>query len=62
VGEPVTVDGKIGPQTLAAVNRVDPDALLPAMRRLQAAHYETLIKRNPKLAKFECGWMARAAF
>ena len=62
VGQPVTVDGKIGPQTLGAVNQTDPDALLNAMRRLQAAHYESLIRRNPKREKFRRGWMARAAF
>ena len=62
VGQPVTVDGKIGPQTIGAANKANPDALLAAMRRLQAEHYESLIRRNPKLAKFRRGWMARAAF
>ena len=62
IGLSVAVDGKIGPQTLAAANIANPDSLLPAMRRLQAEHYEGLIKRNPKLAKFRRGWMARAAF
>lgn len=61
-GLPVLVDGVIGPQTLAAANRANPDALLAGMRRLQAEHYKALIKRNPKLAKFERGWMKRAAF
>lgn len=62
VGEPVTVDGKIGPQTIGAANQANPDALLAAMRRLQAAHYEALIRRNPRLEKFRRGWMKRAAF
>ena len=62
IGLSVAVDGKIGPQTLAAANIANPDSLLPAMRRLQAEHYEGLIKRNPRLAKFRRGWMARAAF
>lgn len=61
-GQVVVVDGKIGPQTIGATNRADPDALLAAMRRLQAAHYRTLFKRNPRLTKFEGGWMKRAAF
>jgi lysozyme family protein len=62
LGWRVTIDGKIGPQTVGAANKANPDALLAAMRRLQAAHYESLIQRNPKLAKFRRGWMARAAF
>ena len=61
-GQSVAVDGKIGPQTIGAANKANPDALLAAMRRLQAEHYESLIRRNPKLAKFRRGWMARAAF
>jgi len=62
VGQSVVVDGKIGPQTLTAVSRSDPEALLAAMRRRQADHYEMLFKRNPKLEKYRRGWMARAAF
>jgi len=62
VGQRVTVDGRIGPQTLVATNRTNPSVLLAAIRRLQAAHYEALIRRNPRLAKFRRGWMARAAF
>ncbi len=61
-GQSVAVDGKIGSQTIGAANKANPDALLAAMRRLQAAHYESLIRRNPKLAKFRRGWIARAAF
>ncbi len=62
VGQSVAVDGKIGPQTLTATNRADPDTLLAAVRRIQAEHYRALIRRNPRLAKFERGWMTRAAF
>jgi lysozyme family protein len=62
VGQRVTVDGRIGPQTLAAANRADPGVLITAMRRMQASHYESVIMRNPALAKFRRGWMARAAF
>ena len=60
IGQSVAVDGRVGPQTIAAANRADPDALLAAMRRLQAEHYEALIKRNPKREKYRRGWMNRA--
>jgi lysozyme family protein len=60
VGQAVTVDGLIGPQTIAAANRVEPGRLLAAMRCQQAAHYRRLIEKNPRLAKFERGWINRA--
>ncbi len=60
VGEAVVIDGIIGPKTLAATNRADPDKLLASMRYHQAQHYKKLIDRNPELARFERGWMNRA--
>lgn len=60
IGYRITVDGAIGPKTLAAVNAADPQALLVAMRQQQKAHYEQLIQKNPKLEKFRRGWMRRA--
>ena len=59
-GHPVTVDGGIGPKTIAAVNASEPQELLAAMRLYQAEHYDRLIRKNPALAKFQRGWMARA--
>lgn len=59
-GMMVMPDGIIGPRTLAAVNSVDPVALLAQMRYYQADYYKYLIRRNPALAKFERGWMRRA--
>ncbi len=61
-GQSVAIDGVIGPQTIGAANQADPEALLNAMRRLQADHYEALMRRNPKLERFRRGWMKRAAF
>ena len=60
VGQAVTVDGVIGPQTIAAANRAESGKLLAAMRCQQAAHYRGLIRKNPRLAKFERGWINRA--
>lgn len=60
VGEAVVVDGIIGPKTLAATNRTDPDKLLATMRYQQAQFYKRIINRNPELARFERGWMNRA--
>lgn len=59
-GQKVTVDGVMGPQTLAAVNAAEPRILLAALRAEAAGHYRLLIAKNPKLAVFEQGWTNRA--
>lgn len=64
LGSDLTVDGKVGPNTIAAVNsyhKVDYD-LVNVIRERQANFYETLIERKPVLAKFRLGWRRRAAF
>ena len=60
VGCPVTVDGKIGPQTLGACNKTNEKALIGAMRVQQKEHYQRVIARNPKLVVFKNGWFNRA--
>lgn len=61
VGESVAIDGKIGTQTIGVTNRADSIQLLAAMRYHQAQYYKALIECNPVLAKYERGWMKRAA-
>lgn len=64
LGSNLSVDGKVGPNTLAAVNlyhRTDYD-LIVVIRERQANFYETLIERKPSLAEFRLGWRRRAAF
>ena len=56
----VVVDGIVGPKTIQATNRANPDMLLGALRAEQANHYRGLVKTNPALAKFETGWLRRA--
>ncbi len=59
-GQPVEVDGVMGPQTLAAANSADPRAVLAALRSEAAGHYRLLIARNASLKRFEQGWLKRA--
>lgn len=64
LGSQLTVDGRVGPNTISAVNsyhRVDYD-LVNIIRERQANFYETIIERNPSQAKFRLGWRRRAAF
>ena len=55
-GEPVEVDGIIGPQTLGAVNRhMSPAWLVDKLRVIAVEHYAAI--NNPK---FLAGWVKRA--
>lgn len=44
---PIAVDGSIGPLTIGAANRLDPAALMAAIRIEGAAFYEELGQQNP---------------
>jgi lysozyme family protein len=46
VAGPVIVDGKFGPQTLGAINAVDPKRLLDEFRARQAGYYVEAILRR----------------
>lgn len=61
VGHPVAIDGRMGPQTIAATNAADPQRLLAALRARAAERYKQLAEKNPKLAVFLPGWLRRAA-
>lgn len=54
-------DGVFGPRSLGAVNAADPAALLPCLRGACKHFYLDLIARRPGLARFEKGWLRRAA-
>lgn len=54
------IDGILGNKTADVINSLNSDELLRVIRDDQATFYKALIKRNPKLAVFEKGWMSRA--
>lgn len=60
LGCTLTVDGELGPHTLAAANVLDPVALLIAYRRERAAHYKAIEMAHPEDVKYDAVWMARA--
>lgn len=60
LGQNVTVDGRLGPNTVAAINACNPDEFLHTMVELLRQHYNSLAEQAPKLAKFLAGWMRRA--
>lgn len=59
-GAQVTVDGVIGPITLAAANACDPAALLDAFHKQAVLYYQSVVARNPADAPYLAGWTARA--
>jgi len=59
-GDSVTVDGQIGPGTLAAANACDPEALLASYREQRKERYVEIVKVNPGLAGNMPEWLRRA--
>jgi len=59
--EKVPVNGPIDEDILEMLSMVYTDVFLEEFRKQQADYYLALIKKNPKLAKYENGWLNRAA-
>jgi len=60
-GMALDCDGKLGPQTLRATNKINDASLVSALREEQAAWYRYLVRVNPnKFKRFEAGWLRRA--
>ena len=57
----VTVDGILGPVSLEAINRLDPDVLYRQMVAERCRFYGRLITDDPTQAVFAAGWAARLA-
>lgn len=53
-------DGQWGPNTLAAVNSVDPDTFLAALSDAWKAWYQAIVARDPSQETFIDGWDNRA--
>lgn len=60
LGVPITVDGKMGPGTVAAANSCDPQKLITAVVQLQKAHFAHIAAVNPTQEKWVHGWDNRA--
>lgn len=55
-GGSVSVDGAIGPMTLAAANTLDRSTLYAAYKEEHWAHHERDIGKNPQQSRFRNGW------
>ena len=59
LGQKVAVDGGLGPKTLAAINQVEPRALMRAASDAQLQDEYNMAERNPARKKFIPGLEAR---
>lgn len=60
LGAGLKVDGAIGPKTIAAINALDPEALLVAYRQQRILYYHQIVDRDPAQVEFLAGWINRA--
>jgi len=60
-GGACTVDGHIGPQSIAQINALDPVRLLAAFRARAKSRYEAIAAGDAKVANDLGGWLARLA-
>jgi lysozyme family protein len=55
------LDGKLGKNTAAAINKSDPVQLMTSVCRFQAARYEYIIKHDPTQCCWRGNWLHRAS-
>lgn len=53
-------DGKFGPLTLAAINKVPEKSFIEGFHKQVVAHYDAEVKRKPSQQQFYKGWINRA--
>lgn len=56
----LVVDGRLGPRTIDAANRCDPNAVVVQMRSIAAQRYRAIVRADPRQRLFLNGWLARA--
>lgn len=59
-GATLICDGHIGPNTLACVNQIPADQLMPVLVGVLTARYQAIVQDNPDNAKYLQGWLNRA--
>lgn len=62
LGQTLTVDGNLGPKSIAGINACDPQRFVIAMAGEMAAYYTNLVHEKPELAVFLKNWLHRAAW
>ena len=60
MGHRITEDGILGTKTIEAINNIDPEKLIIAIKSEAAGYYRCIATSNPKSQKFLNGWLSRA--
>lgn len=60
LGQNITIDNVIGPQTIGAINSVNPNAFIAQLSVMVAARYKDIVASDPSQQVFLSGWLARA--
>jgi len=55
----VTVDGQVGPKTLAAVNSLPPNLYVTAFNGIRVANYYQRVALKPEMAQWLSSWLGR---
>ena len=55
------VDGRIGPNSIATINAIDPATLIHQISSIRSNYYNTIVQNNPAQSKFLNGWLNRIA-
>lgn len=59
IGVPLSVDGKLGPQSIASINSLPAKQYLASLYNVRKDYYYDLVLRDPEKAVFLKGWLAR---
>ena len=59
-GHLLALDGKLGPQSFAAINSIDSQTYIKAYADQMTKNYLAIINNNPSLAEFQSNWLKRA--
>jgi len=59
MGAALPITGKVGPQTMAALQTQDQKQVYGNYKQGRIDYYNNLVKKNPKMKKFLKGWMNR---
>lgn len=61
-GQKVAIDNRIGPETIGALNKVNPATFINNAVAVRKQYMQSLVDNNPTQAKFLKGWFKRADF
>lgn len=56
---PISVDGRVGPQTLGHLQQLPAERVVRVFRALRSRYYVTRVENKPSQAKFLEGWLDR---